>query len=122
MKSLIFLIVITLAAVHLAYCCKCAKPQLGDEVCGSDGKTYNSSCHLFCDGFMAYQNDPRSACLTEVHKGACDDEPCTCEDACHDVCGSDGKTYGNDCTLECAKEKNPNLYKASEGKCSQQAS
>lgn len=111
MKNLVLISVIVFSLLRSAYCCKCVDPSPGEEVCGSNGKTYKSDCYLFCDSLMQNQTDSTVPCLSKVHDGECSSEPCICEDACQSVCGSDGQTYGNDCTLECAQQFNPHLEK-----------
>lgn len=114
MKNLIVIIGIAIAVVHTVYSCKCIMPKSGDEVCGSDGVTYDSSCILFCAGFYRNQTEP---CLTTVSNGKCNTSPCICTDTCNYVCGSNGETYGNDCTLKCAQKFNSTLTKVKDGKC-----
>lgn len=113
--SNIFLkIAIVLVIVNLAHTCQCEPPKEGDEICGSDGKTYRSSCQMFCIGLYGNEKQP---CLTKVSGGACKAPECACKDKCNFVCGSNGQTYGNDCTLKCAQKLNPSLRKVKEGKC-----
>lgn len=114
MKNLFVIVGIALAVVHSTYSCKCVAPGENDAVCGSDGKTYDSGCHMFCEGL--YRNESES-CLTEVHKGACSSPECVCSDTCSFVCASNGQTYGNDCTLKCAQNTDPSITKVKDGKC-----
>lgn len=100
--------------VSCVYSCKCIPAKVGEEVCGSDGKTYESGCYLFCMGIYRNENEP---CLTKVSDGACSSPECICSDPCNHVCGSNGQTYGNDCTLKCAQNQNPDLKKVKDGKC-----
>ncbi|KAF6204077.1 hypothetical protein GE061_002417 [Apolygus lucorum] len=46
-------------------------------------------------------------------------ESCICGYIYKPVCGSDGKTYGNECQLNCAKQKNPSLTYAYDGNCTE---
>lgn len=113
-KSVILIIGITLAFANLAYSCKCTKPKPGEEVCGSDGETYQNNCHLTCISMDKYEINQ---CLTKVSDGVCGSSPCICNEPCKYVCGSNGQTYGNDCTLDCVKKQNPTLTKAKDGMC-----
>merc|ERR1719391_563155 len=90
--------------------------DLWEPVCGSDGKTYGNECELKEEARL---NQPN---LTIAHEGECRrKEPpvrVQCIDLWEPVCGSDGKTYGNECELkEEARLNQPNLTIAHEGEC-----
>ncbi|XP_063584665.1 agrin-like [Penaeus indicus] len=113
--------------------CSCptnCSQALGGEVCGNDGKTYSSECHL-----------RMTACSTQVqlrarHKGNCDlcldvhckygarceGGRCICPTDCPDkrepVCGSDRITYNNECVMrKVACEKNEDISYLFFGEC-----
>lgn len=114
MKNFIVLIGIILAtASRSVECCRCAKPNDSERVCGSDGRTYSGGCILSCEAMYRNESEP---CLTQVHDGECNSD-CICTDKCSYVCASNGQTYGNDCTLECARKQDENLIKLHDGRC-----
>jgi len=106
---------------------RCMCTQIYDPVCGSNGITYSNPCEFGC----AQATQPS---LTILAPGACqgindndwhssleDEEPiteCICPLDYNPVCGSDGKTYNNVCSLDCARRTNPSLTLATFGECS----
>ncbi|XP_014669070.1 PREDICTED: agrin-like, partial [Priapulus caudatus] len=94
----------------------CTCPRYVRKVCGTDGNTYLNPCLLECaskeEGFPIYVD----------HQGACQvtttPEPCACPRYVRKVCGTNGKTYLNQCLLECAaSEEGFAIYVDYQGAC-----
>lgn len=95
-------------------------------LCASDGVTYGNLCEFNCEF-------ERNAALEISHYGECIEEPaakieitdgiveedddCFCTREFNPVCGSDDKTYGNECLFECEVKKNDVLRLARYGAC-----
>lgn len=98
--------------------CACAKDF--NPVCGSDDQTYSNECLLNCHKLKRKN-------LRLKHRGECGNEiiiqdelpiECVCSRAYFPLCGSDDKTYSNECTLNCARKSNENLSIQFQGECS----
>jgi len=91
--------------------CPMICPAIYSPVCGSNGKTYSNQCALKVANCMSTRKAGKP--ITMSFKGDCEgnwigkresaeDCPMMCPFNYLPVCGSDGKTYGNKCTLNSA--------------------
>ncbi|XP_054715536.1 agrin-like [Uloborus diversus] len=121
--------------------CVCAEScSFSDDdavaVCGSDGKKYRNACELkktscremrhievkftgVCDPCDGYECLPTQVCQLDENRNAI----CRCNSVCspdfRPVCGSDGKTYTNECTMRveaCKSQKSIRIIYT--GECS----
>ncbi|CAG7825905.1 unnamed protein product, partial [Allacma fusca] len=83
-----------------------------EPVCGTNRKTYSNPCRLECDHRCnrrikkAYNGKcKRRSKKRPTKKPGCK-QRCVCPYHYWPVCGSNGKTYSNDCALKCDKRCN----------------
>ncbi|CAB3230612.1 unnamed protein product [Arctia plantaginis] len=97
--------------------CTCTRNL--NPVCGSDGVDYANPCLLECAVYTSGKQ------ITIAKKGPCEGslprvvvpEDCVCPYLYSPVCGSDGKTYSNECEVRCQKLSNPSLQVDRVGPC-----
>ncbi|XP_045106231.1 serine protease inhibitor dipetalogastin-like [Portunus trituberculatus] len=96
--------------------CNAACPRIYLPVCGTDGKTYPSGCVL---DYYACRFNNVSYDYAGNTRHRSDHTPCpfACPYLYAPVCGSDGVTYPNTCTLNAAACNNPAITLEHGGKC-----
>lgn len=96
--------------------CVCTREY--SPICGTDNKTYANKCMFKCE--QKHRDD-----LDVKHAGECKEDidhaevgsVCVCNLIYAPVCGSDGKTYSNECSLKCAQNQKKNLKLKHTGEC-----
>ncbi|KAJ8715242.1 hypothetical protein PYW08_005223 [Mythimna loreyi] len=86
-----------------------------DPQCGSDGETYLNACSMECHKIVLGNE---SSEITVAHAGVCEHEfKCECHTDYEPVCGSNGNTYSNECTLKCATDRDSSIVLSHVGVC-----
>ncbi|XP_051716671.1 ovoinhibitor-like isoform X4 [Ctenopharyngodon idella] len=95
-------------------------PRIYKPVCGSDEKTYSNECEL------CVANKASKTKILIEKQGECDQpvqpepDPIMCPAVYKPVCGSDGKTYGNECELYAANQASKTkVFIVKQGECDQ---
>ncbi|CAL1545350.1 unnamed protein product [Lymnaea stagnalis] len=105
--------------------CTVSCPEIYAPVCGADGHTYPSVCYLKLENCKRKGNHQVSVvsdgpCRGQVNPAPLEECPTFCTFDYTPVCGSDGKTYGNLCSLNaanCGKDDADKVTKAYLGEC-----
>lgn len=103
--GLLLLVVAQMSTAFGVSPCACARNS--QPVCGSDGKTYSNECLLNCASSKSEKK------ITVYKDVSCESlripDSCICNAIYLPVCGNDGKTYSNECDLNCTKENSNKL-------------
>nr|ATU82766.1 secreted multidomain Kazal precursor [Pristhesancus plagipennis] len=121
MKLLLIIGFAALAAVANAFKDPCICTREYMPVCGTDGKTYGNKCMFNCE--KATNNNH----LEIAHEGACDEHKkeventaqkhCACPFLWAPLCGTNERTYPNECVFKCHQDEDKDVKIAHTGVC-----
>uniref|UniRef100_A0A0B6ZUW5 Kazal-like domain-containing protein n=1 Tax=Arion vulgaris TaxID=1028688 RepID=A0A0B6ZUW5_9EUPU len=96
--SLLLQAIIVAAESDCPFAVKCASYY--DPVCGTDGETYHNSCYMMSQTCNRTQEAYTGPCQPTVNTAAPCDSDVVCTADYSPVCGTDGKTYSNPCSMK----------------------
>lgn len=106
-----------LAVSDGARSCICTREY--HPICASDERTYSNECTFECKK----QSEPTlsikfySECKQKIDDQQLQEHDCFCTREIFEVCGSDNRTYYNQCALKCEQRKQSGLTLKHFGKC-----
>lgn len=97
--------------------CSCSREYL--PICATDNETYSNLCLFECAKLKTKELEIKShgECDEAENIQAVEEPLCFCTLEFFPICGSDDKTYSNECMLKCAQRKTNSLKVKHYGKC-----